>query len=215
MSKNIENKSAWKRFLDKMTKAQAIENEEEIVLDHNYDGIRELDNVLPPWWLAGFYITIVVMVIYAIRVFFFGAYNQYTEFNTEMADAKAAVEQYKKDHPELFDDSNIVLLTSEADLAEGKKLFAEKTCTACHKADLGGLVGPNLTDDKWILGGGIKGIFNTISKGGREGKGMPAWESTISRDERQKLASYIISMVGTNPADAKAPEGDITWTPEK
>ncbi len=215
MSKNIENQSAWERFMAKMTKAHDIENEEEIILDHNYDGIRELDNVLPPWWLAGFYITIGLMAIYAVRVFFFGAYNQYEEFDTTMAEAKIQVEQYKKDHPELFDESNIVLLTSEADLAEGKKLFASKTCTACHKEDLGGLVGPNLTDDKWILGGGIKKIFNTISKGGRDGKGMPAWESTITRDERQKLASYIISMYGTNPAGAKPAEGDITWAPEK
>ncbi len=214
MSKNVENQSAWKRFLASMTKAHDIESEEEIILDHNYDGIQELDNVLPPWWLAGFYITIALMAIYAVRVFFFGAYNQYEEFSTEMAEAKVAVKEYKEAHPELFDESNITLLTSEADLAKGKEVFA-KNCIACHKEDLGGIVGPNLTDDKWILGGGIKNVFNTISKGGRDGKGMPAWEALIPKGDRQKVASYIISMYGTNPAGAKAPEGDITWAPEK
>ena len=90
-------------------------------------------------------------------------------------------------------------------------MFASKTCTACHLDDLGGSIGPNLTDNKCVLGGGVKNIFNTISKGGRPGKGMIAWESTISRDERIQLASYIISMQGTTPAAPKASEGDITW----
>lgn len=214
MSKNIENKSAWQRFMAKMTKAHDIEKEEDIILDHDYDGIKELDNVLPPWWLAGFYITIVLMVIYAVRVFFFGAYNQVEEFNTAMAEAKIQVEQYKKENPELFSTDNIKLLTDEASLKRGKELFTEKTCTACHRDDLGGSIGPNLTDDKWIMGGGVKNIFNTISKGGREGKGMIAWESTISRKDRELLASYIVSMYGTSPKEPKAPEGDITWTPE-
>lgn len=215
MSNNAKNQSAWQRFMARMTKAHDIENEEEIILDHDYDGIKELDNVLPPWWLAGFYITIILMVIYAIRVFFFGAYNQIDEFNTSMAEAKVEVEQYKKEHPELFSTKNIKLLTDAESLQRGKELFTEKTCMACHRVDLGGSIGPNLTDDKWILGGGIDKIFNTISKGGREGKGMVAWEATISRKDRQLLASYIISMNGSNPKDPKEPQGDITWVPEK
>lgn len=213
MSEKIKNQSAWQRFMAKMTKAHDIEKEEDIILDHDYDGIKELDNVLPPWWLAGFYITIVLMVIYAIRVFFFGAYNQVEEFNTAMAEAKVQVEQYKKDHPELFSTDNIKLLTDETSLQKGKELF-KTNCIACHRDDLGGSIGPNLTDDKWIMGGGVKNIFNTITKGGREGKGMVPWEALISRDDRQRLASYIVSMYGTNPKDPKAPEGDITWAPE-
>lgn len=213
MSKNIENKSAWKRFMSKMTKAHDIETEEEIILDHDYDGIKELDNVLPPWWLAGFFITIALMAVYAFRVAFLGDYNQVKEFDSEMAEAKIAVEKYKKDHPELFSIESITLLTDEASLKKGAELFSAN-CAACHRKDLGGLIGPNLTDDKWILGGGVKNIFNTISKGGREGKGMVAWEALIKRDDRQKIASYIISMNGSNPENPKEPQGDITWTPE-
>ena len=215
MNKNSENISAWKRFMKSMTKAHELGKEEDIMLDHDYDGIKELDNVLPPWWLAGFYITIIISIFYYTQVFFNSEeYSQAEEFATEVAEGKAAVEAYKAANPQLFDDANIVPLTDEASLAKGKELFTSKTCFACHLADLGGSIGPNLTDNKWILGGDIKSIFNTISKGGRPGKGMVAWESTISRDERIQLASYIISMQGTQPANPKAPEGDITWPEE-
>ena len=130
--------------------------------------------------------------------------TQAQEYENEMAQAVA-----------IYGDADVVsvkmeLVTDETALAAGKEAYT-KNCVACHKADGGGSVGPNLTDNKWVLGGGVKNIFNTISKGGRPGKGMIAWESTISRDERIQLASYIISMQGTTPAAPKASEGDITW----
>ena len=104
-----------------------------------------------------------------------------------------------------------ISFTDAENLAKGKELFTTKTCTACHLADLGGSIGPNLTDENWVLGGDMNNIFTTISKGGRPGKGMIPWESTISLLERQQLSSYIISMQGTTPANPKAPEGDIIW----
>ena len=209
MSNNKE--SFWTKISKKLTKAKPIENEEEVMTDHDYDGIRELDNVLPPWWLAGFYITIAIGIFYYIMVLAFGKYKQADEYEAEVAQGKAAVEQYKKDNPELFDDANLVALTDPADIQKGKELFASKTCTACHLADAGGSIGPNLTDKYWILGGGFKNIFNTIAKGGRPGKGMIAWEATISQLERQQLASYILSIQGTSPATPKTPEGEV-WT---
>lgn len=214
MSKKSENISAWKRFLKSMTKAHELGTEEDIMLDHDYDGIKELDNVLPPWWLAGFYITIAASVFYYVMIFGFDKYNQYTELETEMATAKEEVEAYKAANPDLFNTDNLVAFTDEENLAKGKELFASKTCTACHLPDLGGSIGPNLTDENWILGGGIKNIYNVIAKGGRPGKGMIAWEATISRTEMQQLASYIISMQGKQPANPKAPEGDIIWSGE-
>ena len=212
MSNNKE--SFWTRISKKLTKAKPIENEEEVMTDHDYDGIRELDNVLPPWWLAGFYITIAIGIFYYIMVLAFGKYKQADEYAAEVAQGKAAVEQYKKDNPELFDDANLVALTDPADIQKGKELFASKTCTACHLADAGGSIGPNLTDEYWILGGGFKNIFNTIAKGGRPGKGMIAWEATISQLERQQLTSYILSIQGTSPAIPKAPEGEA-WTEDE
>ena len=206
--------SFWKRLGKKLTKANELGHEEEVMTDHDYDGIRELDNVLPPWWLAGFYITIAIGVFYYIMVLAFGKYKQADEYATEVAQGKAAVEQYKKDHPELFDDANLIALTDPADIQKGKELFTSKTCTACHLADAGGSIGPNLTDEYWILGGGFKNIFNTIAKGGRPGKGMIAWEATISQLERQQLTSYILFIQGTSPAAPKAPEGEV-WTEDE
>ena len=215
MNKNSENISGWKRFMKSLTKAHDLGTEEDIMLEHDYDGIKELDNVLPPWWLYGFYITIAISIFYYTQVFYNSEkYNQKEEFATEVAEGKAAVEAYKEANPQLFDDSNIVALTDEESITKGEALFASKTCTACHLSDLGGSIGPNLTDNTWILGGDVKSLYNTISKGGRPGKGMIAWESTISRDERILLASYIISMQGTSPATPKAAEGDIIWPAE-
>lgn len=208
MNNKSENISGFRRFLKSMTKAHELGTEKDIMLDHDYDGIKELDNVLPPWWLMGFYITIAVSIFYYVMIFGFDKYNQYDELEIEIAEAKKEVEAYKAENPELFNMDNIVAFTDEANLAKGKELFASKTCTACHLVDLGGSIGPNLTDKYWVLGGGIKDIFNTIAKGGRPAKGMIAWEATLSREEMQQLASYIISMQGTSPANPKAPEGD-------
>lgn len=208
MNNKSENISGFRRFLKSMTKAHELGTEKDIMLDHDYDGIKELDNVLPPWWLMGFYITIAVSIFYYVMIFGFDKYNQYDELEIEIAEAKKEVEAYKAENPELFNMDNIVAFTDEANLAKGKELFASKTCTACHLIDLGGSIGPNLTDKYWVLGGGIKDIFNTIAKGGRPAKGMIAWEATLSREEMQQLASYIISMQGTSPANPKAPEGD-------
>ena len=215
MNKNSENISGWKRFMKSMTKAHDLGTEEDIMLEHDYDGIKELDNVLPPWWLYGFYITIAISIFYIFQVLYNSEeYSQAKEYETAVAEGKAEVEAYKAANPQLFDDSNIVALTDDDSIAKGKELFSAKTCTACHLIDLGGSIGPNLTDNHWVLGGGVKNIYNTISKGGRPGKGMIAWESTISRDERILLASYIISMQGSSPATPKAAEGDIIWPVE-
>ena len=204
--------SGWKRFLQSMTKANELGKEDEVMTDHDYDGIRELDNVLPPWWLYGFYITILIGIFYYVQVFTNSEkYSQEMEYATEVEEAKLEIEAYINANPDLFNTENLEVFTDADNLAKGKELFATKTCTACHLIDLGGSIGPNLTDEYWVLGGDMSNIFNTISKGGRPGKGMIPWEGTISLLERQQLASYIISMQGTTPANPKAPEGDIIW----
>lgn len=111
-----------------------------------------------------------------------------------------------------MDKEKVTLLTDASSLEAGKALF-QTNCVACHKADGGGAIGPNLTDNHWILGGGIKNVFNTIMEGGRSGKGMVPWKETIKPSDIQKIASYVLSLQGSNPKDGKAPEGDI-WTEE-
>ena len=194
-------------------KTRPVEDEGSILLHHDYDGIRELDNVLPPWWVKMFYATIIFSVIYLARYHVFEGEDQKAEFDTEMEEARLAVEEYKKTAKDLIDSETVTLLTGAGDIAEGKKLF-DTNCMACHRADGGGAIGPNLTDEHWVLGGGIKNVFNTIIKGGRDGKGMVAWKGTLKPSEIQKVASYVLSLQGTNPPDAKAPEGDV-WKEEK
>ncbi|WP_289658072.1 cbb3-type cytochrome c oxidase N-terminal domain-containing protein [Flavobacterium panacagri] len=205
--------STWfKDLMQKLTKTSPIEKEGELLMDHDYDGIKELDNNLPPWWVYLFYICIIFGVIYVIRYDVLGADNQEMELKKEMAQAKIDVEEYLKTAPDLMDEKTVVLLTDEASLAVGKEIFTTN-CAACHRADAGGQIGPNLTDDKWILGGGIKNLFHTITNGGRDGKGMISWKGTLKPKEIQKVASYILSLQGSNPKDPKEPEGEV-WVDE-
>lgn len=202
----------YQGIMKKLTRSKEIEEEHDVMLDHDYDGIKELDNVLPPWWVNLFYLTIIFAFVYLVRFHIFNDYDQASEFETEMAIAKAEVEKYKLTAPDLMDKEKVTLLTDVAALAEGKTIFEAK-CVACHKADGGGSIGPNLTDNHWILGGGIKNVFNTIMEGGREGKGMVPWKTEIKPSDIQKVASYVLSLQGTNPKEGKAPEGDV-WVDE-
>ena len=125
-----------------------------------------------------------------------------------MAAAKIAIEEYKKTAKDLVDANTVELLTDASDLSAGEKIYTAN-CVACHMADGGGGIGPNLTDENWILGGGIKNVFSTVSEGGRDGKGMIAWKQTLKPAEIAQVASYVLTMQGTTPANPKAPEGDI------
>ncbi len=197
----------------KLWNSKPIEQEGEILLDHNYDGIKELNNDLPPWWLYGFYATIIFAGIYLLRYDVLNGKDQYEELEEAYAEAKIEIENYKKTAKNLVDYNTVEVLTESADLAKGKQLFNDN-CIACHKADGGGGIGPNLTDSYWILGGGIKNVFKTISEGGRDGKGMVAWKNSLKPLEIAQVASYVLQFQGTTPAAPKAPEGEI-WQEKK
>lgn len=208
------NRFKWfKTTYKKLLGSKPIEKEGEIILDHNYDGIRELDNKLPPWWVYGFYATIIFAAIYLVRFELFDDYNQVDEYEAAVAQAKIDIEEYKKTAKDLVDVNTVQLLTEVSDLNAGKSIF-EGNCVACHKASGGGGIGPNLTDDHWLLGGGIKNVFNTISEGGRPGKGMVAWKADLKPSEMAQVASYVLSLHGSNPPDGKEPEGDIWLDPD-
>ena len=209
---SFQDSEWYKKLIKSLTKSEPIENEGLLLLDHDYDGIKELDNNLPPWWVYLFYAGIIFGVVYMVRYEILGADNQETELKNELAQAKIEVAEYMKTAPDMMDEKTVTLLTEPTDLAAGKEIFATN-CAACHRADAGGQIGPNLTDDKWILGGGIKNVFHTLVNGGRDGKGMISWKGTLKPKEMQKVASYILSLKGSNPADAKAPEGEV-WVEE-
>ena len=209
-----KNSNWFMNLYKKLAGGKPIEEEGEIILDHNYDGIKELDNSLPPWWLYAFYGTIIFAVVYLVRYHIFEGPNQVTEFETEMAQAELDIEEYKKTAKGLVDMNTVTLLTDASDLSAGKAIF-DINCVACHMADGGGGIGPNLTDSNWILGGGIKNVFKTINEGGRDGKGMISWKATLKPLEMAQVASYLLKFEGTTPANPKAPEGDIWIDPDK
>jgi cytochrome c oxidase cbb3-type subunit 3 len=206
--KNSWVASTWAN-LDKkfFTKAAPIEKEADIMLDHDYDGIKELDNALPPWWKYGFYITIFVAIFYILKfeVWHTGM-NPTEEYNTEMVEAKIETEAYLASMKENVDENSVVMLDA-AGIQTGKTLFT-KTCVACHAQNGGGGVGPNLTDNYTIHGAKIQDIFKTI-KYGYPDKGMQSWQSNFSPVEMQQLSSYIKSLSNTNVPNGKAPQGDL------
>ncbi len=199
-------RKSW--FWDKFNKAATIEEEEEILLDHNYDGIQELDNSLPPWWKYGFYLTIVVAVIYIYRYHIsHDGMSQHEEFVAEMEQGERDKAAYLAKSANNVDENTVTYLTDQATLVAGQNLFV-KVCAACHLTDGGGSVGPNLTDDYWLHGGSIQDIFKSIKYGWQD-KGMKSWKDDYSPKQIQELACYIKSLRGTKPVTPKDPQGEL------
>ena len=195
-------------FWDKFNAAAPLEQEKDILMDHNYDGIQELDNSLPPWWKYGFYLTIVVAVIYMYRYHVShdgpSSKQEYEAAMQQAADEKA---EYLKQAGNNIDENNVTRLTDPGEIAAGKEIFV-KTCSPCHVADGGGNVGPNLTDDYWLHGGSIKDVFKSIKYGWQD-KGMKSWKDDFTPKQIQELASFVKSLRGTHPAVPKAAQGEL------
>ena len=201
--------SDWWSRMDKrlFTKAVAVEKEADIMLDHNYDGIKELDNALPPWWKYGFYFTILLGLIYLLNFHVFGSgKNPTEEYEYEVAKAKIAQENYNAKNADKIDEKNIQMAAAGG-IEVGKEIFAS-VCWTCHGKLGEGGTGPNLTDNYWIHLGSLNDIYKSIKIGYPE-KGMQAWEKNYSPKEISNIASYIKSLHGTNPPNAKAPQGDL------
>ncbi len=203
-----KTKINWLKYWDKLNSLRPIKEEAQIDLGHDYDGIRELDNRLPPWWLYGFYACIVFAVIYLWRYQVSDtAPSSIDEYNIAMQKGADEKEAYLLHAANKVDENSVKLLTGEADLESGKAIFTT-TCAPCHAADGGGIVGPNLTDDYWLHGGTIKDIFKTIKYGWQE-KGMKSWQDDYTPVQIAQLASYIKSLRGKIPAKAKEAQGDL------
>lgn len=212
VDKSIKQKSPlanWWGNLDKkiFTKAVPVEKEADVLLDHDYDGIKELDNSLPPWWKYGFYVTIGVGLVYLLNFHVLGnGLNPTQEYAAEMEKAKIEKEAYEATNKDRIDETHVPMADA-AGITAGKALF-EANCVACHLKDGGGNVGPNLTDDYWLHKGSLNDIYHTI-KYGYADKGMQAWGGSFSEKEISYLASFVKSLRGTKPAVAKAQQGDF------
>ena len=177
-----------------------------LIKDHEYDGIRELDNDLPPWWKWLFYITIAIGIVYLVRFWVLDADDLYQdrEFRKEMAEAASVV-------PKKAETFEVKVLTDQSSLESGEETF-NKICKVCHQEDGGGLVGPNLTDDYWVHGNTVQEMFDVVTNGVIE-KGMIPYEDQLSPQQRLEVVSYIIEEIyGTTPSNPKAPEGEkLEW----
>jgi cytochrome c oxidase cbb3-type subunit 3 len=184
-----------------------VGQEQDIMLHHSYDGIHELDNGMPPWLKYLFYGTIAFAVIYLVNFFALGVVQTSDqEYVAEMAQAEKDIAEVRKLAAAGIDENNATLV-SEATLLESAKAVYVQNCQACHGSAAEGGVGPNLTDEYWLHGGSVQAIFKTIKYGVPQ-KGMIAWQQKLKPDEIQNVASYILSLQGTNPANGKEPQGD-------
>jgi len=185
------------------------ENERNALIEeHDYDGIKELDNKPPPWIMWLFYITIFWAVMYLVvfHVLKIGKLQD-QEYVEEVN--KATILQQQLAATKTFDETNVVLLTDDASLSLGKEMFTAKTCVTCHGSQgEGNAIGPNLTDEYWISGNTPNDVFKTI-KYGNAIKGMTPFKDQLNDEKIQQLVSYVlVSLKGSNPPNAKAPQGE-------
>ncbi len=208
-SVSVSPKAWLLNIWNKINSFKPLSQEADIDTGHDYDGIRELDNITPPWFTTGFILTIIFAGVYLYRYHVAkSAPLPREEFNIEMAQAEEAKSKLLMSQANNIDESTVKMLGA-SDIAEGKTLFIA-TCTPCHGTNGGskpGGVGPNLTDEYWIHGGSVKDIFKTIKYGWPE-KGMISWKDNFSPKQIAQLASFVKSLKGTNPTGAKEPQGE-------
>lgn len=169
--------------------------------NHNYDGIQELDNPLPNWWLITFFGTIIFGFIYSIHYYSESGPTQIQELEAELRELPKTNEKLWSEE-ELNDPFN-----SPTAIESGKGIFASK-CAACHGNEGQGVIGPNLTDHFWINGKGKRSDILHIVLKGAVTNGMPAWGGVLSDDEAISVSAFVYSIKNTNPANPKAPQGE-------
>ena len=201
--------SFFETFWNKINGFVPKEKEATLVMDHNYDGITELDNHLPPWWKWLFYVTILWGAVYLMAYHVFNSFPlSIGEYDHEVAYANEQLQKAKVNNPGPKIDAATVEVTTDAtQLANGKSTFLN-TCSSCHRKDGGGDIGPNLTDEYWKHGGDVKNLFSVITNG-VPGTNMVAWGGVMSPEAIRNVASYVLTLQGSNPANPKKPEGEL------
>lgn len=199
----------WKQLWEKLNSFRPITEESKIDLGHSYDGIRELNNRLPGWWLYGFYATILFSVIYLWRYHVsHTAPLSGEELKIALIKGEEQTKAYLAKAANNVDENTVAYITDKSVLQSAEGIF-KSTCKTCHgEKGEGNQVGPNLTDAYWIHGGSIKDIFKTIKYGYPE-KGMQSWKDQYSPVQMAQLASYVKSLQGSNPPNAKEPQGEL------
>lgn len=192
---------------NKLLSLRPLSEEKDLIIEHDYDGIQELNNPTPAWFMVLFYGTIIFAVGYLLNYHVFGfGQLQNEEYKTEIAQAEVAKKIYLSKAANRVDENSVKLANDPAVIAAGQAVF-KQSCVPCHGDKAQGVVGPNLTDEYWLHGSKINDIFKTI-KYGVLSKGMPTWEKQLSPKQIADVSNYILSLKGSKPAGAKEPQGD-------
>lgn len=182
--------------------------DDKLIKSHEYDGIQELDNPLPGWWLWTFYITIIVGCIYFYYYEYGGGPSLDEQLQTKLESIHVAKTESSAKTESKTEDQLVAMLGDSSIIEKGKAEFMTK-CAACHGPMGQGLIGPNLTDKYWVHGDGSIKSINSVAVNGVIEKGMPAWKDLIKPDLLEFVSVYIKSLEGSNPPGAKAPEGNL------
>jgi cytochrome c oxidase cbb3-type subunit 3 len=184
-------------------------HEQDHVLEHNYDGIQEFDNPMPRWWVYIFWATILFSLLYVLNVPGIGiGKGRIANYNRDMAAAAAAAARREAAQPKAASPQQLTAMAKDASvLALGRQTFGQN-CAACHRADAGGQIGPNLTDDYWLHGAAIEQIQRTVTTGVLE-KGMPPWGKVLKPAQLDAVVAYVFTLRGTNPPNPKPPQGEL------
>jgi cytochrome c oxidase cbb3-type subunit 3 len=198
--------SSFKKFMNRWVQEEAPADESSIMMEDEYDGIQELNNKIPPWFNYLFYGSMVFAVVYMLNYHVFGSgKSMFDEYGEEVVTAEAHKQELIRTGAFINEETVKKLADGEV-IAEGRNIYMTN-CSPCHGTKGEGTVGPNLTDDNWIHGGGIKNVFKTV-KYGVPSKGMLSWQQQMNPKQMQAVANYILTLKGTNPPNGKAPEGE-------
>lgn len=196
-----------KQWWNKLMGLRPMSEEKDLVIDHEYDGIKELDNPVPAWFNGMFYASMAFAVVYlcVYHVFGWGA-NQDEEYTREMAQAEQARQEWLAEAADHVDENTVTLDGRPETVAAGLAIFTQN-CTACHGGVGEGGIGPNLADDYWLHGGEVQDIFRVVKYGVLD-KGMVPWEQSLTPAQIAEVSNYIVTLRGTNPPNAKDPQGE-------
>jgi len=201
-TEQTSKQSKWNKLIG----LRPISEEKNMMLEHNFDGITELDNPTPIWFNAMFYGSILFAVVYLLNYHVFKwSPLQDEEYAIELKEAEVSNSIFLAKAGNLIDETSVKVDSDAGVLAAGKAVYTQN-CIACHGPDGGGLIGPNLTDEYWIHGGTVNNIFKTLKYGVPE-KGMIAWEKILTAKQTSDVSNFILSLKGSKPANPKEPQG--------
>lgn len=185
-------------------KIQVSEEEKHLLLDHNYDSIQELNHPLPSWWSTIWAITIVFSVGYFIKYQVLDGATLGEEFEVEYKLVQDKQAEFKRMNS-AFNQQYFDQIIADGGVPKGKEVY-EINCLPCHTENGGGDVGPNLTDDHWVIGNGTPETIYGVVFNGSEANGMPIWSEMISKDEIYQAVAYVMTFKNTF-VKGKEPQG--------